>query len=339
MNDFLSPTFLQSLIFSVLRKYFLHIIFLFFATATFAQQPVQYSLQMFNQMAYNPAYAGMDNSLSMTGVFRKQWLNLEGSPTSQHFNIHSPLPFIRSGFGIVFQNDELGVERNMNLSAAYNYQLPVGRTGVLSLGVGGGFVQKNINGAAIRTPEGDYTDGNVPNHNDPLLSATEVIASAPMIEAGVYYKSAFLEGGFAVKDVLEQPLVSTVFSILPIRSYYFSVAAHIDLTDAISLHPSVFLKSDILETQVDFSALFSYNDNISLGASFRGYSENTTDAVAIIGGLKLSEKIKLYYSYDLTLSNINTVSTGSHEIMLNYNLNKNFGKGVPPPIIYNPRNL
>ena len=111
------------------------------------------------------------------------------------------------------------------------------------------------------------------------------------------------------------------------------------MTDAVSFHPSVFVKSDVLETQVDFSAMFSYDDNISLGASFRGYSENTADAVAIIGGLKLSEKIKLYYSYDLILSDINTVSTGSHEIMLNYNLNKNFGKGVPPPIIYNPRNL
>ncbi|MEL6721250.1 MAG: PorP/SprF family type IX secretion system membrane protein, partial [Bacteroidota bacterium] len=200
-------------------------------------------------------------------------------------------------------------------------------------------VQKNIDGAAIRTPDGQYTDGNLPNHNDPLLSSTEVIASAPMIEAGIYYKSEFIEGGFAVKDILEQPIVSTVFSIIPIRSYFLSATAHLDLTDAISFHPSVFMKSDVLETQVDFSALFSYNDNISLGASFRGYSTNTTDAVAIIGGLKLSEKVKLFYSYDLTLSDINTVSTGSHEIMLNYNLNKNFGRGVPPPIIYNPRNL
>ncbi|MEN0046614.1 MAG: PorP/SprF family type IX secretion system membrane protein [Bacteroidota bacterium] len=322
-----------------MHKYFLHITLLFLAATAFAQQPAQYSLNMFNRLAYNPAYAGLDNSLSMTGVFRKQWLNLEGSPTSQHFNIHSPLPFIRSGLGVVFQNDELGVERNMNLSAAYNYQLPVGRTGVLSLGIGGGFIQKNIDGAAIRTPDGEYTDGNLPNHRDPLLASTQVIASAPTIEAGVYYKSEILEAGFAVRDILEEPVASSVFSILPIRSYFLNITAHIDLTDAISFHPTIFAKSDILENQIDFSALFSYNDNISLGASFRGYSANTADAVAIIGGLNLSEKIKLYYSYDLTLSNINTVSTGSHEIMINYNLNKDFGRGVPPPIIYNPRNL
>jgi len=120
---------------------------------------------------------------------------------------------------------------------------------------------------------------------------------------------------------------------------YLLVEDNIDLANAITFHPSVFVKSDVLETQVDFSALFSYDDNISLGASFRGYSENTADAVAIIGGLKLSDNIRLFYSYDLTLSDINTVSTGSHEIMINYNLNKDFGKGVPPPIIYNPRNL
>ncbi|MEM8528199.1 MAG: type IX secretion system membrane protein PorP/SprF [Bacteroidota bacterium] len=322
-----------------MKRHLLHIIFLFLAATAFAQQPVQYSLHMFNRMAYNPAYAGLDNSLSMTGVFRKQWLNLEGSPTSQHFNIHSPLPFIRSGFGLVFQNDELGVEQNMNLSAAYNYQLPVGQTGVLSLGFGGGIIQKRLDGSAIRTRDGEYTDGNLPNHNDPVLASTEVLGSAPMIEVGVYYKSEAFEAGFAVKDILEQPIVSTVVSIIPIRSYFFNAAAHIDLTDAIALHPSVFFKSDILETQADFSVLFSYNDNISLGASFRGYSQNTADAVAILGGLRLSEKIKLFYSYDMTLSDINTVSTGSHEIMINYNLNKDFGRGVPPPIIYNPRNL
>jgi hypothetical protein len=31
------------------------------------------------------------------------------------------------------------------------------------------------------------------------------------------------------------------------------------------------------------------------------------------------------------------VQTGSHEILLQYNLGQSFGKGKLPPIIYNPR--
>jgi hypothetical protein len=80
-----------------------------------------------------------------------------------------------------------------------------------------------------------------------------------------------------------------------------------------------------------------YNDNIFLGASFRGYSKNTQDALAIFGGVKLSPKMKLAYSYDVTLSGLNTIAQATHEIVLQYNLGKEFGKGKLPPIIYNPR--
>jgi len=99
------------------------------------------------------------------------------------------------------------------------------------------------------------------------------------------------------------------------------------------------LKSDLQETQVEISTLVKYNDNIFGGASFRGYNNNTIDAAAFLAGIKLSEKITLAYSYDLTLSSYNSVSTGSHEILINYNLNRKIGAGIPPRIIHNPRFL
>ncbi|MEM0992096.1 MAG: type IX secretion system membrane protein PorP/SprF [Bacteroidota bacterium] len=322
-----------------MQKYIIQISLLFWSFAAFAQQPAQYSLHMFNRMAYNPAYAGMDNSLSLTGVFRTQWVNLEGSPTSQHVNVHAPLPFLSSGFGLSFQNDELGAERNLSLTAAYNYQVPVGRSGTLSIGIAGGINQQNLNGAIIRTPDGEYTDGNLINHNDGTLPINAVAGMAPNIAAGIYYKSDVLEVGLAASNLLEQALeLPTVNRPVP-RAYFFNASANFDLGSTLSLHPSVFLKSDVLQTQIDFSVMLRYNDNISIGTSFRGYDANSSDALALIGGFRLSEKIRLYYSYDLTLSRLNTVSTGSHEILVNYNLNKEFGKGVPPQIIYNPRAL
>jgi hypothetical protein len=90
---------------------------------------------------------------------------------------------------------------------------------------------------------------------------------------------------------------------------------------------------------MDFSLITRYNENIFIGASLRGYHSESLDAVALIGGFKLSEKITIGYSYDLTLSSLKTASNGSHEILLNYNLGKAIGKGRPPKIIYNPRSL
>jgi len=99
------------------------------------------------------------------------------------------------------------------------------------------------------------------------------------------------------------------------------------------------VKSNISQTQIDFSVIVKYNDNIFLGTSFRGYNSDNTDALVLMTGIKLSEKIRLAYAYDLSLSSLNTVNSGSHEILLNYNLGKPIGKGKPPRVIYNPRFL
>lgn len=294
---------------------------------------------MFNRMAYNPAYAGMDQSLSATGVFRKQWLELGGSPTTQNFNVHAPLPFLSSGLGIGFQNDALGAEQHQQLQVAYSYQIPIGRTGVLSIGGNGIWMQQNIDGSLLRTPEGEYTDGNVINHRDGLLSSGEMNGNGLNFGAGAYYQSELFEIGISAINLTEVPLGFDGLSVLPIRAYFLTASVNIELSSMWSLHPSVFVKSDAVQTQTDISALVRYDDNISLGGSFRGYNTNSIDAIAVLGGLRINEKLRLYYSYDVPLSELNTVHTGSHEVLLNYNLNQNFGKGVPPPVIYSPRNL
>ncbi|MFC0181043.1 type IX secretion system membrane protein PorP/SprF [Pseudarcicella hirudinis] len=56
-----------------------------------AQQEALYSQYMFNMMAVNPAYAGSRDVLSMTGLFRQQWVGVEGAPTTQSFTIDMPL--------------------------------------------------------------------------------------------------------------------------------------------------------------------------------------------------------------------------------------------------------
>lgn len=281
----------------------------------------------------------MDNSLSVTGVFRKQWVDLAGSPTSQHLNVHAPLPFLSSGFGLSFQNDELGPTQYQSFQLAYNYRLPIGRAGTLSIGASGVWRQSGLDGSVIRTPDGNYTDNNFPVHNDDLLPTDLVSSSAIDATAGIYYQSKVFEVGFSAINLLNQPIEFATLSVQPERAYFFVAGANFDIGRTWSLHPTVLVKSDVIQTQTDISVLLRYDDNISVGGSFRGYDSNSIDAAAILGGVRINEKIRLYYSYDVPLSALNTVHSGSHEILLNYNLNKDFGKGVPPPVIYSPRNL
>ena len=55
----------------------------------FAQQDAQYTQYMFNTMSVNPAYAGSRGQLSIAGLYRSQWVGLNGAPESQRL-CHEP---------------------------------------------------------------------------------------------------------------------------------------------------------------------------------------------------------------------------------------------------------
>ncbi len=305
-----------------------------------AQQPPQYSQYMLNKFAFNPAYAGLDNSVSFTGVYRKQWAGLEGQPVSQNLNVHSPLYLLGGGLGLTLENEALGSWKQTSAMLAYGYQLQIGKMGILSTGISAGLIQRQLDGSKVRTPETVFDDeGNPINHNDPLLSTGKESGLGPNVNIGVFYQGERLEAGISAINLLGNEVAMNSLSYKLERAYFFSLGYRFDLGKNFTLHPSVLAKSIVSQTQLDFSLITRYNENIFIGASLRGYHSESLDAVALIGGFKLSEKITIGYSYDLTLSNLKTASNGSHEILVNYNLGKAIGKGRPPKIIYNPRSL
>lgn len=311
-----------------------------FAAAGISQQSIQYSLYMLNKYAYNPAYAGMDNSLSITGVYRNQWVGLDGAPETRGINAHMPLYFAGGGIGFGVEGETIGSWRQTIATVTYDYQMEMGNSGVLSLGLSAGFLQRELDGSLVRTPGGVYdADGNVIDHEDQLLSSAVQNGSAPTVHVGAFYQGEKLEVGISATNLIEKEVSLSEISFKPERSFHLFLGYRLDLSQKLTVNPSMLVKSSVEQTQADLSVLIRYDENIFLGGSFRGYDSNSRDAVAIIGGFKLSESITLGYAYDLTLSNLKTVNNGTHEIVLNYNFGKPIGKGKPPHIIYNPRSL
>ncbi len=326
-----------------MRKYFtISFITILFSCQLLAQQAEQYTMYMLNKYAFNPAYAGMDNSLSATGVYRKQWVGLEGSPSSQHVNIHMPLYYLHGGLGLSFSNDIGGPERTTNVGISYNYNYNLGKSSVLSLSGGAGLIQKSIDGSKLRAPEGNYDmDGNIISHNDPELSIVLETAVAPTSRVGVMFKNDRFEAGVSADNLLGNELnfSETDFNFTLNRHYFFYLAYYWQLTSDIEISPSGFVKMDQNYLQTDVAIMANYNDFLLGGVSLRGYSDLNLDAVAFIAGFKMNENLTLAYSYDLSISSYNSVSQGSHEILINYNLNKEFGQGKLQNVIYNPRFL
>lgn len=312
----------------------------FLATQLMGQQPAQYSLYQFNKFAFNPAYAGLDNSLSITGVYRTQWVGLPGSPVTQNLNAHMPLYLVGGGVGLLVENETLGSWRQTAFAASYSRQIQLSKTGLLSLGATVGWVQRQLDGSKVRTPSTDIDDlGNITTHNDDYLPTSLENGAGPTAHFGAFYQGEKLEMGISAINLLGNELDLSGLKYQQERTYFLYLGYRLDLNNNISVFPSTLLKTDVHQTQIDFSVTALYNENIFVGGALRGYNSTTLDAVALVGGFKLNEKISIGYAYDLGLSNIKAVNTGSHEVLLNYNFGIPIGNGRPPIIIYNPRSL
>jgi type IX secretion system PorP/SprF family membrane protein len=322
-----------------MQKIYAFLVAMFGLFVAYGQQPAQYSLYMLNPYGQNAGAAGSSEQLEFVGGFRAQWLGIEGAPRTQFVNFSLPIAIVSSGAGLILEADQIGARTGVTAKLSYNYKLRLSEDSHLALGASGGVVQGSLNGAKLRTPDGDYNQG-VIDHADNILNAVSTNGTTPTFDVGLYYKNLWIEGGVSVNNITEPQLRLKGERSLAVslkRNYQGFATARFEVGNKLSLHPSMSLRSDLFQTQIDFSTHVRWNENIFLGASFRGYSVKSQDALVILAGFKPNERILLGYSFDFSLSELKTVSSGSHELVLRYNLGKEFGKGKLPPVIYIPR--
>jgi type IX secretion system PorP/SprF family membrane protein len=320
-------------------RFFLGFFWVFGVVSAGAQQLPQYSLWQINPYAYNPACAGLEHTLVANAVYRQQWIDLDGAPVTQQVNAHLPLHVIRSGVGLKVENDLIGPHRTTQALVSYNYQMDLGRQGLLSVGLGAGYQQYVLDGSRLRAPRGDYNQG-VFQHNDPFLPLGRITAGAPVVEMGAYLIVNKLEVGVAAQPVFAPTLQQRsngAFRLSPRRHYLATASYQIQVSDHLLVKPGLLVKSDVAETQTEVSAIARWKENITAGVGYRGFGRINRDALVLLAGTQLSDKTTLYYAFDLPLSALKATNRGSHEVMLRYFLNRPLGEGRLPPVIYNPR--
>lgn len=325
-----------------MRKYIFTLCFWMGCMAvSWAQQLPQYSLFPFNKYAVNPAYAGMDESLSITAQHRSQWVDLPGAPVTQQFNVHAPLYFLGGAAGLKVELDEIGAHRYTRVQGSFSQILRLGTNSSLALALSGGYLQRRLDGNVLRAPDGNYEDGNL-SHNDDLLSEALQSTDAIAVGAGLLLTISDFQIGLAAEN-LNEPLYDFDFSeggdLLNKRHFFLHTSYNLYAGERVQLQPNVLVRSDMIQTQVDFMLKASYDNNVFFGGGMRGFDANSLDAIAIFGGIKLGQPFTLAYNYDVPLSDLQDAHSGTHEIMLNYNLGRPIGKGRLPKVIYNPRFL
>ncbi len=304
----------------------------------YAQYATQYSLYTHERYAFNPAFAGMERSIAASLQYRSQWTGLEGNPESRMLNVNMPVYLWQGAVGFQLYNESVGAESQTAFAASYNYILESG-IGLFSMGLRAGIYQKTLDGTKLRAPDGIY-EGAIIDHQDIQLPNGKVSGVAPTLDAGVYYAGNAFEAGLSVTGYFPAAIhLEDNIGYSPKPVAHFFGEYFIESLDEVSLYPTIYIKSDLIQTQAEFLVRAEWQNLLSAGIGYRGFGRSNQDAILLSAGVRLSPKFFLYYGYDIGLSHLQVAHQGTHELLIKYNLGEMIGAGLPPRTIYNPRDL
>jgi type IX secretion system PorP/SprF family membrane protein len=282
---------------------FLITLFITLSAACFAQQDPQFSQNMFTKLSNNPGFAGSNDAICGTLVYRNQWTGFGGEPKTMLLNFDMPVDAIHGALGLTVNvADQLGAEKNTNIRVAYAYRAFLG-PGKIGVGLDVGYYQKSLDGSKfIFNDQGDIN-----------LPTTNLSGGTFDMGLGAYYNTDKLFVGLSALHLTGGKINFSDINTEIVRHYYFMAGYGVDLTSSLTLKPMVQVKSDAVSTQVDLNANLMINNRFWVGGSYR-----LQDAIVVLAGLEIIPNLKLGYSYDITTSDIKSYSSGTHEIMLGY---------------------
>ncbi|WP_035656404.1 PorP/SprF family type IX secretion system membrane protein [Flavobacterium enshiense] len=276
----------------------------------YAQQDSQYTQYMYNTITINPAYAGSREVLSIFGLYRAQWVGLDGAPTTAAFSVNSPISDSSFGIGLSVVNDKIGPATETNISADLSYFIQMSENYKLAFGLKGTANLFNI----------DVNKLTIENPDDPRFQNLDNDFS-PNVGAGVYLYSDKFYAGLSVPNFFEtNHYKDNSVSITKEKMHYYFITGYVfDVGSNLKIKPSILMKAaEGAPLQGDASLNFLIYDKLTLGAAYRWDS-----AWSAMAGFQISNSLFIGYAYDMETTDLKNYNDGSHEIFLRWELFNN----------------
>ena len=287
-------------------------------TMSVAQQDAQYTQFMYNTINVNPAYAGSRGVLSVFGMYRAQWVGLEGAPNTAAASIHSPIENSRVGLGLTVSNDQIGISERNTVSTDFSYTINTSDSYKLSFGLKGSASLLNV----------DYNKLNKYDKNDPKFQNNIDNQFSPNIGAGVYYHSDKLYAGVSVPFILEtKHFDDNTNSVAKDALHYYFIGGYVfDVSESTKFKPAFLIKSvKGAPLQADLTANFMFHDKFVVGGAWRWSA-----AVSVLVGFQVDSNWFVGYTYDSDTTKLANYNSGSHEIFLRYEFKGKQEKIISP---------
>ncbi|AJH15029.1 PorP/SprF family type IX secretion system membrane protein [Myroides profundi] len=273
-----------------------------------AQQDPQYTQYMYNTNMINPAYAGSRGTLNVFGMYRTQWVGLDGAPKTANVSVSTPLGESGLGLGVNFTNDRIGAMDENNISVDLAYAIDLNADYKLAFGLKGTANLLNV----------DYTKLNIHNPTDPVSQENLNNKFNPNIGAGVYLYSDKAYVGLSVPNFLTTDRYDdNDITTMRQKMHFYLMGGYVfDVSENLLIKPAALVKAvSGAPLQVDLTANFLMYDKFTLGGAYRWDA-----SVSALAGFQVNENLFVGYSYDFETTALQRYNSGSHEIFLRFEL-------------------
>ncbi|MDG1724695.1 MAG: type IX secretion system membrane protein PorP/SprF [Bacteroidia bacterium] len=300
--------------------------------------------------AYNPAGAGYGvGMICVSGLTHHQWRDYtddtefrgtdktsdapgqDVAPVTYNMNINSVFNLGKSGdqflgAGLSIIDDKIGYTKSTAFMANFNYRKQFqGGFNEVSFGLGIGGTQWGWDDPKFKAK--DLADPNIPANggnqteldmNIGLMYKQQQIGVSSFKNFYVGFSMTNINQAKYSVSVLTQDGQNRALNMSYVPHYYTIIGSDFDMGNIV-LEPAILAKYGLLQgsykPQIDLNMTALFANTFRGGIAYRQW-ENS-DAVSVLLGYQ-KENIKIGYSYDITVSNIQKVSNGTHEIFVRY---------------------
>ena len=317
-----------------------------------AQQRPHYTQYILNNYILNPALSGIENYFDVKISGRDQWVGLNGSPQTFYLTVHGPLgkedyrtsatsyqvpgenprgkyywenytaAEPHHGLGLTVINDKTGLFSRFTADVSYAYHLGINARTNLAAGFSAGISRIGYNSS-----KAEFADP-----NDPVLAQNSGIINKirPDLNVGLWLYSADYFLGVSAQQVIPQKLRFTddaSYNSKLIPHLFATAGYRFLLTDDINAIPSVMFKyvdGSPTQPQFDLNIKMQYRDLLWVGGGYR-----FKDGYSAMVGMHVGNTANVGYAYDFTRTEINTVSRGTHELIIGFIIGNKWSEACP----------
>ncbi len=275
---------------------------------------------MFNMPALNPAYVGSHELINSALLFRKQFVGINGSPTTATFGIDAPFWNNKLGAGLLVVMDKIGKTQTFDITTQYAYRIRTAKKGNLALGLQAGISQYAVRGGDLLYSSQQNAGNSFAS--DPIIE-DNINRTLPNVGTGLWFNNERFYAGFSIPRLINYRFSENQQGMLQsqarqFRHIFITTGYVFDLNEHWQLKPSTLIRAvEAAAISYDINANLYYQRRIGVGLSYRNRA-----AMVAMFEFQTLKGLRISYAYDFATSLLARQISGSHEIMIRYQISK-----------------